>query len=813
VIFIHLLRWHMLCLDVTYTSFSKIFIPMIKNYLKIAYRNLIRDKGFSLLNISGLAIGMASAVLIILWIQNEISYDRFHKNSDRLYQVWSSDVVGGSKTSSTVTPEIMAPGLAQDDPEIEQTSRITWGENYLFSTGAKSLKAFGNAVDPSFLTMFSYPLIQGDPKLVLSDPYSIVLTEHMAKAIFGNENPMGQVLRMDNTENYKVTGILKDLPVNSQFNFEYLWSYDYKTMKNYIDKDWTDVGIRTYVLLKPHTSFNAANAKIKNVIVAHSGGKAKTTLFLYPLSKLRLYSNFENGIPVGGRIERVKTFGLIAILILVIACINFMNLSTARSEKRAREVGIRKVVGALKSSLIGQFLAESIFISFIASAFALLIVQLSLPEFNQLMQTKLSIDFGNIYFWLASIGFIMFTGVLAGSYPAFFLSSFKPIFVLKGAFKKVNALVTPRKVLVILQFTFAIALIVCTIIVEEQIKFAQSREIGYNSKNLGYVNIEGDIYKNYSLIKNELLSSGAATSISLTQAPLTQNWSSGIGMKWKGMDPNMQIQINRYTENGDLVKTAGMQLVAGRDIDVADFPTDSAACLISESAAKAMGFKDPIGQIIFDDPINWHVVGVIKDFILESPYETIKPFMVKGSKYGGSVLHIRLNAQNSMAQNLKLSEKVFKKYNPVYPFEFHFEDQEYASKFNDEQLTGKLASLFAGLTIFISCLGLFGLATYMAENRAKEIGVRKILGASVSSIAGLLSKDFLKLVVASVFIATPIAWWSMSKWLEAYNYHIVISGWGFLAAGLAALAIACGSVSYQAIKAATANPSDTLRTE
>ena len=458
-------------------------------------------------------------------------------------------------------------------------------------------------------------------------------------------------------------------------------------MKGYIDSDWTDVSIRTYVLLKPNTSFAAANDKIKNVIVKHSGGRAKTTQFLYPVSKVRLYSNFENGKAVGGRIERVKIFGIIAVFILLIACINFMNLSTARSEKRAREVGIRKVVGARKKSLIGQFLAESILMAFIAGVFAVIIVQLCLPAFNQLVQKQLFIDYGNIYFWLAGFGFVLFTGILAGSYPAFFLSAFKPVFVLKGTFKKVNALVTPRKVLVVLQFTFAIALIICTLIVEQQIKFAQGRETGYDKNNLGYVFIQGDIWKNYALIKNELLSSGVATAVSKTQAPLTQNWSSGISMNWQGKDPNTKIQINRYTEDGDLVKTAGMKLVQGRDIDVKNYPSDSTACLISESAVKAMGFKNPIGQIIFDDPINWHVVGVIKDFILESPYEPIKPFMIKGPKYGGNVIHIKLNNANTTSQNLAKAEKIFKQYNPAYPFEFHFTDEEYAQKFGDEKLT------------------------------------------------------------------------------------------------------------------------------
>jgi len=757
---------------------------------------------------------MASAILILLWIQNEVSYDRFHTNGNRLYEIFGNNVVGGEIRTGTATPEIMAPGLKNDVPEIEQVSRISWGENYLFSIGDKSLKASGNLVDPAFLTMFSYPLVKGDAKTALNDPYSIVLTEKLSKRIFGNEDAIGKILKVENDENYKVSGILKDLPNNTQFNFEYLMSYDHKAMKGYIDSDWTDVSIRTYVLLKPNTSLASANAKIKDVITTHSGGRAaKTDLFLYPLNKLRLYSDFKNGIAAGGRIERVKIFSLIAVFILLIACINFMNLSTAISEKRAKEVGIRKVVGARKKSLIKQFLAESIFMAFIAGMLAVIIVQLCLPLFNHLVQKQLFIDYGNLYSWLAGIGFILLTGILAGSYPAFFLSAFKPVSVLKGTLKKINALIAPRKVLVVLQFTFAIALIICTIVVEQQIKYAQSRETGYDKNNLGYVFIQGDIDKNYSLIKNELLHSGVATAVSKTQAPLTQNWSSGISMKWQGKDPNVKIQINRYTEDGDLVKTAGMHLVQGRDIDIKNYPSDSTACLISESAVKVMGFKNPIGQVIFDDPIDWHVVGVIKDFILESPYEPIKPFMVKGPKYGGSVIHIKLNSASNTAQNLAKAEKIFKQYNPAYPFEFHFIDEEYAQKFSDEKLTGTLASLFAALTIFISCLGLFGLATYMAENRIKEIGVRKVLGASVQSIATLLSKDFIKLVIVSIIIASPVAWWAMNQWLGGYNYHIKISWLIFIEAGLLAIVIALLTVSFQAIKAAVANPVKSLRSE
>jgi ABC-type antimicrobial peptide transport system permease subunit len=490
-----------------------------------------------------------------------------------------------------------------------------------------------------------------------------------------------------------------------------------------------------------------------------------------------------------------------------------MNLSTARSEKRAKEVGIRKVAGALKRSLVAQFLIESILISLFAGILAIAIVQIALPSFNTLTQKHLYIDFTSAGFWITGLSFVLLTGILAGSYPAFFLSAFNPVAVLKGTFQKIHALITPRKILVILQFTFAIALIIATLIIKEQIQYGQNRNTGYDKHNLGYVFMMGDLDKNFELIKNDLLSSGVAIAVTKTMAPITMNWSAGMGMKWQGSDPNAKIQINRYTSNGDMVKTMGMTLAQGRDIDVKNYPTDSTACLISEAAVKAMNLKNPIGQIIYDEPDSWHVVGVIKDFILENPYDPIKPFMIKGPKYGGSTIHIKLNPAHTTAEDLAKAELIFKKYNPAYPFEFKFIDEEYAKKFSNEKLIGTLSSLFAGLTIFISCLGLFGLATFMAEKRIKEIGIRKLLGASVANVTALLSKDFLKLVLIAILIASPIAWWAMQSWLSSYVYRIKIGWWVFAGAGLLSLLISFFTVSYQAIRAGFSNPADSLRSE
>jgi ABC-type antimicrobial peptide transport system permease subunit len=786
---------------------------MLRNYFKIAARRLFQNKNFSFINIGGLMIGMASAMLILLWVQNEVSHDRFHKNLHRLYEVWSNDKIEGSIRSLTNTPEIMAPTLKKDYPEIEDVTRLRWTRNLLAVGDDKKLLSTGAVVDRGFLNMFSFPLVKGNKQTVMSDPHAMVITQKLAKKLFDDEEPVGQVVRMGNSQNYTVAGVLKDLPNNTQFDFiEYLISYDLETQQGNIDKDWSDISISTFVSLKPNTTAEQVNAKIKDIIPQHTNFSQKTQEFLYPVSQLWLYSQFENGKVSGGRISLVRTFVIIAIFILLIACINFMNLSTARSEKRAKEVGIRKVVGAQTKSLIFQFLCESVAIAFVAGVLAIGITELCLPAFNTLIKKQLAIEYGNLYFWLAGISFILVTGILAGSYPAFFLSTFKPYVVLKGTFKKIGAFVTPRKILVVLQFTFAIVLIICTIIVAQQVKHAQNRRSGYERDHLVHIYMNDEMGKHFSLIKNELLNSGAASSVSAVQAPLTQNWSSGLQLKWEGKDPNAVVQVNRYTEEGDLVKTAGMQLIAGRDIDVKNYPTDSTACLINETALKLMNFKNPIGQVIYDEPESWHVVGVIKDFILESPYQPVRPMIIRGPKEWMGVILIRLNGNNS-TKNLSIAEKIFKKYNPAYPFEYTFTDEEYAAKFADEKLIKKLVALFSWLTIFISCLGLFGLATYVAESKTKEIGVRKVLGATVINITSMLSVEFVKLVATAILIASPIAWWAMHNWLKDFDYRIKIPWWVFAAAGIVCLLIAVLTVSVQAVRAAIANPVKSLRTE
>ncbi|HLK27056.1 MAG TPA: ABC transporter permease, partial [Puia sp.] len=722
---------------------------MFRNFLKITIRKLSRNKGTSAINILGLSIGMASAMLILLWVQNEVGTDRFFSNTERLYKMYRKNQINGLLRAVDGTPNILAPTLQHDYPEVAQATRYN-NITFLVSAGEKHLNLRGAFADSSFLTMFSFPLIKGNAAQALNSSSGIVLTENLAKKLFGNEDAFGKIVRIDSNANFKVTGVLKNLPENTSFSFEYILPWSFYEKLGWSDFNWTNNFTDTYVMLKDASSQNAFDAKIKNIIIDRTKGQtyeSKAELFTHPMSREYLYSRSENGKLVGGRIEMVRLFVIIAVFILLIACINFMNLSTARSEKRAKEVGIRKVSGAQRGSLILQFIGESVTLSVIAFIIAIVMVQLCLSPFNLLVGKTLSIDYNNRSYWLFAIAFVAFTGLIAGSYPALYLSSFSPVKVLKGTFKNVSAALTPRKVLVVLQFTFAIILIISTIIVKHQVDYAQQRDLGYNKNNLAFTFMQGDADKNYQLIKNELLSSGAAVSVTRTANPITQRWSSGSGYEWNGATKaDNRTEFVEMGADAGFVKTMGLQLLEGRDIDIYNYKADTMAVLLNESAVKAMHLKNPVGQIIRRTGYTekWNVVGVIKDFILESPFEaTINPTIIKGPSYFFQVLHFKLNTANSTAVNLSKAEAIFKKYNPQYPFEYVFADEAYDRKFREVSRTGKLSLLFAGLSIFISCLGLFGLANYMAENRTKEIGVRKVLGASVGTITVLLSKDFL----------------------------------------------------------------------
>jgi len=791
---------------------------MLKNFFLVTVRNLQRNKTFTFINIAGLAIGMASALLIGLWVQHEMSYDRWFAKSDRIYRLYTRGEYNGKPDAWPRVSSLMAGEMKKDLGEVEDAARIRT-VFFLVSNSKSEEKHFnlqGAFADSTFLRVFGFPVLKGDVQTALSGEQGIVLTEHVARNLFGDADPIGQTVRIDSTDNFKVTAVLKDLPGNTEFTFQYIlpWSYIHRLGWDNNGGSWKFTDAETYVALKPGASQAALDSKLSHFVQQQIKDKdLHQETFTQPLVRAHLYSKVENGRLTGGLISMVRLFSVIAVFILLIACINFMNLSTARSEKRAREVGIRKVVGAARGSLIAQFIGESIVLALLSFVLALAMVELSLKGFNRLIGADLHTNYADSSFWYFAAGFVLFTGVVSGSYPAFYLSSFRPVSVLKGSFQKVNTLLTPRKVLVVLQFTFSIALIICTIIVHRQVQYARARDTGYDRDKLVFTFVQGDVLRHYDQIKRELIGSGAAISVTKLFSPITRVWGTVDGFSWQGStEADKKVNFAEFESDADFVRTTGTQLLQGRDIDLKAYPTDSTAVLLNETAVKTMHLQDPVGKMIRNGRgVNCHVVGVLKDFIIESPYDPIEPMIIQGLSTTYPVVHFRLNPAGAVSANLKKAEEVFKRWNPRYPFEYYFTDEYYNSKFRSEQQQGILGLLFSGLTIFISCLGLFGLASYMAESRKREIGIRKVLGASVASVTLLMARDFIRLVLIAVITATPIAWYAMHSWLEEFNYRIQIGVWVFVAAAGLSILIAVVTVGYQAVTAALANPVKSLR--
>lgn len=786
---------------------------MFYNYLIIAWRNLLRERSFSLINISGLAVGMASAVLIFLWIKNELSYDRFHLHKNQLYEVYGLTSMEGKLATISQTSQPLGPAMEKDFPEVKSACRVASVNSFLLSSADKRLTGIeGSIVDPAFLNMFSFPIATGDV-YPLREAHSMVITERLGKKLFGNSNPLNQTILIDSLDRFLITAVLKDLPGNTRFNFDFLLPWSYLTRLGWNNDSWLSNNISTFVQLDPMIPVASFNEKIKDITRRYTQRNDVWTHFLFPLKQWHLYAEFENGKPSGGRIDTVKLFATIALFILLIACINFTNLSTARSEKRAKEVGLRKVVGAGQGLLMLQFICESIFTAAIAGVLAGVLVQLVLPAFSNLIDARLFVPYSSVSFWLTALGFIVFTGILAGSYPAFLLAAFKPVSIFQKRLIAPGNLVSLRKALVVGQFTFAVILIISVIVVRKQIQYSLDRPVGYSTNQLIRVDFAGDIENNYPLIKQELYNIGIAASITKTMTTITSKGSNTWGLKWRGKPANSDETIGLFSTDADLVRTTDLQLVAGRDIDVYTYPTDSLAVLLNETAVKAMGFDQPIGEII-EEPaakLHWRVVGVVKDYVVNSPYARIPPMVIQGAKSWFTTMHIRFKDNTTMTDNLAKTAGIFKKYNPSYPFDYKFVDEEYAKQFLTEQRTLSLAGWFAFLAIFISCLGLLGLASYSTTLRTKEIGVRKIVGASVWSIIQLLSRDFIGLVFVSILIAIPIAWYGMNQWLLDFEYRVKLDIWVFLSSGLLALLIALLTVSYQSIKAAITNPIKSLK--
>ncbi|GEM65603.1 ABC transporter permease [Sphingobacterium faecium NBRC 15299] len=786
---------------------------MIRNNFKIAWRNLLKSKGYATINIIGLAIGMAAVLMIAIWIQNQSQFDNFYSNKDNLYRVWNKYEDVGQIGMSNITSGPASVTLKAEYPEVEHAARVYWNVDRLLSFDENKIKSKGTEVDPSFMEMFDFKLLKGNRSQVLSGPQNIILTESLSKKIFGDTDPLNKTLILDNKEPYQVSGIIADLPSNTDFDFNYLIPL---TKADNYSPNWNTSTFMTYIQLKDGTDVDAFNKKLKNIIAKKTNNELKGSLFLYPLSKMHLYSKFEQGVPVGGKIDQVKLVAGLGFLILLIACINFVNLSTARSQKRAKEVAVRKVVGAQRSSLITQFLTESVLLSIIAGMLSIGLTFLALPFFNKILDKPLIFSITDPMIWISLVVFILLTGVFAGLYPAFVLSSFKPIKSLKVFGKSKKLALNFREVLVVFQFGIALILIIATLIVRNQIEYAGKRDIGYSPSQLIEIPMEGDMTKNYEVIKSELINKNIAHAVTRTGWSITRNASNSSGnFSWEGATPEQgkKIVFNIGKAESDFVKTLGLKVLEGRDIDFERLASDSLSVLVNEAAIKEMKLKNPIGSILKWGSNTFTIVGVINDYINDSPYSPVTPLLIYPAKEWMLNMVVRTNPSLPIEHNLKQMEEILKKFNPAYPFEYNFVDQQFAIKFKEQQQTAQLALIFSGLAIFISCLGLFGLASYIAELRTKEIGIRKVLGASVTGITAMLSRDFVKLVLIAILLASPIAWWIMSKWLEDFSYRIEIQWWIFAVAGIAALTIAILTVSTQAIRAANTNPIKTLRDE
>src|SRR5580698_7523182 len=770
---------------------------MIKNYFKIAWRNLLKNKVYSIINITGLASGMAVAMIIGLWIYDEASANRHFKNYETLYQVMMHQTFDGVRYSQQALPFPMGE-------ELE-----------------KKFNKSGHFIGEDAVNMFSLKILAGD-KNPLHDPYSIVLTDETAKAFFGNDNPIGKVLKLDNETNLKVTAVVPKQPKNSSFTFDYLIPFQlqeiiYTWVKQFHKTNWGNNSWQAFVQLNDNASLASTDAKIKNVVISHFTDENTLKhiipeVFIHPMSKWRLYSDFENGKNTGGFIKYVRMFGILGIIVLLIACINFMNLSTARSEKRAKEVGVRKAVGSGRKQLISQFLSESMLISALAFVLALGIVIIALPFFNKLTDKAMSLQIASPLFWMIMIVFTIITGLLAGSYPAFYLSSFNPVRVLKGNLKAGRSSSLPRKILVVLQFASSVILMIGTIIINQQIQYGKDRPIGFNNKGLISVYWSDDIAKNFEIMRQEMLSSGAVISVTQSNSPPSEIYSNNNGWEWKGSQPVEKATVfSTITTTYDYTKTLGIKLDEGRDFS-RDF-ADSNSVILNQAAVKRMRLKNPVGETLKWNDKLMTVVGVIPDIQMESPFRPISPLTIIFNKGWVGVIEIRINHGMPISKEIALIKPDFDKYNPAYPFEYHFADEEYAKKFNYEQMVEGLAAIVAVLAIFISCLGLFGLASFTAEQRVKEIGVRKVLGASVFNLWQLLSRDFVILVLISCAIASPIAWYSMNEWLKSYPFKTSIGAGIFIMVAVMAMLITLATVSFQAVKAAMANPVRSLRAE
>ena len=797
---------------------------MIKNYLKTAWRNLLKSKAHSFINITGLSVGMAVALLIGLWIWDEFSFDKNFLHYDRIVRFAQHQTMNGETGTQNNMPIPLGYKLREDYMGDFKYVVLSRTEGHILSAGDKKLSMMGNFMQAEAPYLFTFDMIRGS-RSGLNGPFSIMLSAKMARALFNDADPVGKVIKIDNNFVVKVTGVYEDFPSSSSLKgIDYISTWDLYMitqpfLKQYALHEWGNNSWDIYAELQPGAAAVNVSAKIKDLKLEQLklqgdklGVSFKPALFLQPMSRWHLYGEYKNGINTGGEIEFVWLFGIIGVFVLLLACINFMNLSTARSEKRAKEVGIRKTIGSLRSQLIAQFFSESIMLAIVAFAISLLLAQLALSWFNGVAGKDVHIPFGSVFFWLTGLLFSIFTGIIAGSYPAFYLSSFQPVKVLKGTFKAGRFASLPRQVLVVLQFTVSVTFIIGTIVIFKQVQYTKDRPVGYNRAGMVQIHMTTpEIHKQFSAFRHDLLQSGTITEVAESGGPVTNVWFDNSDVSWPGKPPGLQCDFATLPISPEYGKAVGWQLAAGRNFSRA-YPSDSSAILLNEAAVKFMGLKSPVGETV-----TWYrqfkVIGVVKDMVMESPYNPVQPALFYMRPYMGNYIDIRLNPARSVQASVAAVGAIFNKYSPAEPFDYQFTDKEYASKFADEERIGKLAGCFTILAIFISCMGLFGMASFMAEQRIKEIGVRKVLGASVFNLWQLLSRDFVGLVAIAMLIAMPIAQYFMNNWVKDYKYHTEISWWVFAGTAAGAILITLLTVSFQGIKAALTNPVKSLRTE
>ncbi|WP_133551405.1 ABC transporter permease [Pedobacter duraquae] len=787
---------------------------MFRLNLKIALRNLWKNKGFTFINVGGLGIGLASCMILLLYVNYEWSFDKHFENHKNTYVVYQNVPSSGKIFSWAWTPNVMAEEVREKIPGVQRSSRSTYPRPNLVTYGDKKIKDKGVFTDASFIKILNYKFIKGNPDAALKNVDGIILTKTFAEKLFGTEDPINKTVKLDNTNVLKVEAIIEDVPANSSIQFQYLmnWALFEKREPWVRDRNWGNNMCLTLVQLKNNAPYDQANAQIKDIYKRNQNGNTAKAL-LFPLDKWHLYDQFENGNSVGGKIDQLRIFMLLAVCILMIACVNFMNLSTASSEKRAKEVGVRKAIGSTRKSLISQFLLESLILAAMSTMLALLLTEVALPYFNQLLDLHLIIPFDNWMFWPFLIVLMLFTGLIAGSYPALYLSSFEPVKVLKGLNLKVGSAVSIRKVLVVFQFVFAVCTIICTAVIYQQLSFIQQKPIGYDSHNLLQVAVQGNLrdQNKLNLLKQNLLKSGAASSVSFFSYDINEGGNNTMDVEWPGKELKQDVLFNHRGVGYDFVETIGTQLISGKEFS-AQFPNDMTHMLINESAVAMMGLKDPVGKVLKWNDKSWTIMGIVKDFIVESAYQRAAPMMFYPVQYSGAeTILIRLNPSANIEISLTKIDEAVQQIEPNYPVDRKFVDESFALKFKNEQLLGTLSNWFGGFAIFISCLGLLGLALFMAEQRKREISIRKVLGASTVNILTLLNRDFIKLVVMANLIAFPLAYIIVDKWLSAFEYRVSISVLPFAMAVTLSVLIAMLTVSLQSVKVTKANPIDALK--